>query len=111
MKMKLNDKNIEFNIFDMNHAQRFEDALEEMEKDEKAIQLSLEKFQNGEIGVAVFLGKNIDMFKKFFQTTTGVDVVGDCTDYIKIKKMYDDFLTELKKDKQKFARFSSKRIN
>ena len=111
MKMKLNGKDIEFNIFDLTHAQRFEDALKEMEKDEKSIQSSLKKFQNGEIGVAVFLGKNIDMFKKFFKTITGVDVIGDCTDYIQAKKMYEDFLAEVKKDKQKFARFSTKRIH
>lgn len=111
MKIKINGKDVVFNPYDLKDSERFEKALDQMEKDEKAIQNIISKMQGSGKGMYVVVGKCIDMVKKFFITTTNIDVIDDCTDWLKVREMYDTFLKEVSKEKKKFAQFSSKRIH
>lgn len=111
MKTRINGKNISFNIYDMKDAKKYEEALKVLGEEEAAIKASVAKMEDGELGMYVFLEKWINMIKKFFISTTGVDVVGDCTDMFKANEMYDQFLKAIASDKKKFAQFSTKRIH
>ena len=111
MKTKINGKNISFNIYDMKDAKRYEDALKVLANDENEIKASVEKMEDEETSVYVFLEKQINMIKKFFISTTGVDVIGDCTDLLAAREMYDQFLKAIKSDQKKIAPFSTKRIH
>ena len=92
-------------------AKKYEDALKVLSEDEKAIQSSVDKMEDEEISMFVFLEKQIDMIKRFFISTTGVDVIGDCTDLLAAREMYDQFLKAIKSDQKKIAPFSTKRIH
>ena len=111
MKTKINGKNISFNIYDMKDAKRYEDALKVLANDENEIKASVEKMEDEETSMYVFLEKQINMIKKFFISTTGVDVIGDCTDLLAAREMYDQFLKAIKSDQKKIAPFSTKRIH
>lgn len=111
MKTKINGKNISFNIYDMKDAKRYEDALKVLADDENEIKASVEKMEDEETSMYVFLEKQINMIKKFFISTTGVDVIGDCTDLLAAREMYDQFLKAIKSDQKKIAPFSTKRIH
>lgn len=111
MKTKINGKNISFNMYDMKDAKKYEDALKVLSEDEKAIQSSVDKMEDEEISMFVFLEKQIDMIKRFFISTTGVDVIGDCTDLLAAREMYDQFLKAIKSDQKKIAPFSTQRIH
>lgn len=111
MKTKINGKNISFNIYDMKDAKRYEDALKVLADDENEIKASVEKMEDEETSMYVFLEKQINMIKKFFVSTTGVDVIDDCTDLLAAREMYDQFLKAIKSDQKKTAQFSTKRIH
>ena len=111
MKTRINGKNISFNIYDMKDAKRYEDALKVLADDENEIKASVEKMEDEETSMYVFLEKQINMIKKFFISTTGVDVIGDCTDLLAAREMYDQFLKAIKSDQKKIAPFSTKRIH
>ena len=111
MKTKINGKNISFNMYDMKDAKKYEDALKVLSEEEQAFQSSVAKMEDEEISMFVFLEKQINMIKKFFISTTGVDVIGDCTDLLAAREMYDQFLKAIKSDQKKIAPFSTKRIN
>lgn len=111
MKTKINGKNISFNIYDMKDAKRYEDALKVLADDENEIKASVEKMEDEETSMYVFLEKQINMIKKFFVSTTGVDVIDDCTDLLAAREMYDQFLKAIKSDQKKIAQFSTKRIH
>lgn len=95
----------------MKDAKRYEDALKVLADDENEIKASVEKMEDEETSMYVFLEKQINMIKKFFISTTGVDVIGDCTDLLAAREMYDQFLKAIKSDQKKIAPFSTKRIH
>ena len=103
--MVINGKEIDFNIANIEHAQNMEKALRSMEKKENEIR------NMGEVQMSVMLKKMIGVFQNFFSEATGVDVLGDCNDFVKAKEIYSDFLAEIAKQKEQvLAPFSLNRI-
>lgn len=103
--MTINGKEIDFSIANIEHARNMEKALRNMEKEENEIR------NMGEVQMSVMLKKMIGVFQNFFSEATGVDVLEDCTDFVKAKEAYSDFLTEIKKQKEQvLAPFSLNRI-
>ena len=79
--MQINGKEIRFSISNKNHAANFE-------KDAL-----------------------IRMFRKFFLTATGEDVLKDCEDAQEAKEAYDEFLSAVREQKEHFlSPYSLERI-
>lgn len=103
--MVINGKDIAFKISRKKDAANFETAVRNMQKKETEIQ-TMDKDSLGAVLQALE-----DMFRHFFVTTTGVDVVGDCDDIEEMKDMYNTFLKEVEKQRKSFVSpFSPARI-
>lgn len=101
--MIINGKEIKFSIMKKSDAKRFEDALKTMEKHEAEIQKKMSANEReGKSELSPILDEFIDMFREFFTTAIGVDVVGDCDDAVEVKAMYLTFLREVTKQKKVF---------
>ena len=106
--MQINGKEIKFNIMKKSDAKRFEAALKTMGKHESEIKKKMTA--NGEENkteLSSILDEFIEMFREFFTTATGEDVVGDCDDAVEVRAMYETFLAEIVKQKKSFLSASS----
>lgn len=104
--MKINGVEIDFKVSNISHARNFQKAVNDMGKAEKNISQMKDK---GSLEAVLSALK--DMFVQFFITATGVDVVGTCEDIEEMENMYNDFLEEIKKQKEKvLSPFSLDRI-
>lgn len=88
---KINGKEIEFDIFDLDASEKMEDGLKAMDKDE---QKSFKLFKAGKLkeGVQALYST----YQNFFISVTGVDVVAGCNNAIKAQKMAVDFVNQIK---------------
>jgi len=102
--MQINGKEIKFNIMKKSDAKQYEAALKTMERHEQAIK---DKMASGQNDLPSVLDEFIDIFREFFTTATGVDIVGDCDDAVEVRAMYEVFLAELAKQKKNFLSVSS----
>lgn len=103
--MVINGKEIDFKISNKRHAAKYYDALKEMEAAETRIRKVDQK------DLIAVLDAVINMFRDFFITATGVDVLEDCEDADEAKEVYFDFLSVIKEQQDKFvAPFSLARI-
>lgn len=103
--MNINGVEFEFKLSNISHARKFQKAVDEMAEDEKKIK-NMENAKLEEV-----LGALKDMFAKFFITATGTDVIGDCEDTDEMANMYNEFLEEIRKQKEKvLSPFSTNRI-
>lgn len=103
--MVINGKEIKFSISSRRDAANFELALKGMEKKEKKIK-EMKNTSLTEMWDAV-----TEMFRDFFKTATGINVIGECDDVNEMREMYMLFLTEVGNQKQAFlAPFSAGRI-
>lgn len=94
--MIINGKELSFNILKKSDAANFKKALEEMERKE----LEIKKIDEEDL-ISVLEAMD-DLFRRFFITATGVDVVGECDDIAEMTKMYDEFLKEVAKQQKSF---------
>lgn len=105
MTVNINGKEIQFSISNKTHAKRFEAALHEMEECEKRISKLDQSDLCGVIDAV------ISMFRDFFLTATGADIIGDCEDMEEAKEFYFEFLSAVNKQKKAFLKpFSLERI-
>lgn len=103
--MIINGKEVDFKISNKRHAKKYNEALKEMETTEKRIK------KTNQTDLIVVLDAVINMFRNFFITATGVDVLEDCEDADEAKTVYIEFLTAIKEQQNKFvAPFSLERI-
>lgn len=103
--MNINGVEFEFKLSNISHAKKFQKAIDGMAEDEKKIK----NMRNAKLDET--LGAVKDMFVNFFVTATGKDVVGDCEDTEEMVSMYNEFLEEIKKQKEKvLSPFSMERI-
>lgn len=103
--MVIQGKEIDFKIFNKRHAKNFDDALKEMGEAEKKIK-SMD--QTDLVGM---LDALIAMFRRFFITATGVDVLEACEDAAEAKAAYLEFLDAVKEQKAAFmGPFDPRRI-
>lgn len=106
--MYINNTEVNFSITDVNHAEAFEKALQKMEATEKAIK---EQLTAKKITYIEFMRQGISMLKSFFVDATGVDVIGECTDYMVAQEHYFAFLGEIGKAKDRLvAPYSADRV-
>ena len=103
--MVINGKEVDFKISNKRHAEKYYEALKEMEVAETRISKADQK------NLITVLDAAINMFRDFFITATGVDVLEDCEDADEAKEVYFDFLSAIKEQQDKFvAPFSLERI-
>ena len=88
---KINGKEIEFDIFDLDASGKMEDGLKAMDKEEKEA-FKLLKAGKLKEGVQALYSA----YQNFFISVTGVDVVADCNNAIKAQKMAVDFVNQIK---------------
>ncbi|MBQ8640435.1 MAG: hypothetical protein IJ468_14930 [Lachnospiraceae bacterium] len=104
--MVISGKEIRFSPTNRKDAAKLQQALDEMSRTEEKIQTMRE---DGD--VLEMLDMLIGMFRQFFITTTGVDVVGTCEDAAEAAEMYNQFLSEVAKQKGRLMNaFSPKRV-
>lgn len=94
--MKLNNVEFDFRIAKLEHAAKLEMAMKDMDKQEKSINSKLEK--KGTI-VSEIVRDRLELFRTFFKSISGVDVVGDCDDLSEVTEMYYVFLDEIQEQK------------
>ncbi len=101
--MVINGKEIKFSIMKKSDAKRFEEAVKAMGVHEAEIKKKMAANErDGKAELSPILDEFIDMFREFFTTATGVDVIGDCDDAVEVKAMYMAFLGEVTKQKKGF---------
>lgn len=93
--MIVNGKEIGFKISRKSDVVNYKKALKEMEESEKEIKAT------GESDLLAVLEALGNMFRSFFITATGVDVIGDCDDIAEMQEMYFAFLKEIEKQQKK----------
>lgn len=104
--MKINGIEVDFKISRLKDATAFELALSDMEKTELQ-----NKKETGNVPLSRMIPKVLKMFKEFFVTATGNDVLSDCDDLAEAKKAYLDFLKSIQEQKKELLdTFSSSRI-
>lgn len=92
--MVINGKELNFKISNLKDAGNMELALKEMEKTEKEVR------KGKDLSISSAMQTMLDLFRNFFKTATGVDVLEGCEDVLDAKQAYSDFLTEVSRQKQ-----------
>jgi len=94
MTMKINEVDFEFDIFDIDQSEAYEKAIENFDLEEKALieAKATEKMS----AMNRFM---ISMFRTFFKTATGVDVLATCKNSNAASEAYYDFITAVGKQK------------
>ena len=95
--MKINNVEFDFRIAMLVHAAKLVMAMKDMEKQEKSLNAKLEK--KGTM-LAEIVRDRLELFRTFFKTISGVDVVGDCDDLNEVTEMYYVFLDEIQEQKK-----------
>jgi len=105
-KMKINQVEFEFDIHDVDQAEAFEKAVEDLSKSEDKIKAVTAGNKMSEVNRAF-----IAMFKEFFITATGVDVIGSCKNSVTASDAYYAFCEEIGKAKgQLLSKYDVKRV-
>lgn len=103
--MQINGKEIDFRISNVKHAGAMKQALDNMGDTEEKIKSMKEK------DLTAVLIAMIGMFQDFFKTATGEDILADCDDLQEARDTYEQFLSEIKKQKKAvLAPYSAERI-
>ena len=106
MQIKINEVEFEFDIHDIDQAEAFEDALEQLGKSEEKIKAASNGGKMSEVNRAF-----IAMFKEFFIAATGVDVIANCRNSIAASDAYYTFIEEIGKEKGRLtAKYSGNRV-
>lgn len=102
MIIKIMDTEFEFDIFDLDHSEAYEKAIKELSSSEAAITAANSSDKMSEMNRAL-----IDMFRAFFKTATGVDVLANCRNSNTASEAYYDFTSAVGNQKayvvQKYA--------
>ncbi len=106
MQMKINGVEFEFDIHDVDQSEAFEKALDDLSKSEETIKAATAGNKMSAVNRAF-----IDMFKAFFVTATGVNVLKDCKNSIVATDAYSVFCEEIGKAKgQLLSKYDTKRV-
>lgn len=106
MQMKINGVEFEFDIHDIDQSEAFENALEQLGKSEDTIKAASAGNKMSEVNRAF-----IAMFKDFFVTATGVDVIGNCRNSVAASEAYYAFIEAIGAEKGKLtAKYSGNRV-
>jgi len=106
MELKSVNANFEFDIFDLDQSEAFEKAVDQLSWSEKKLQDAAKTKKMSDMNRAM-----LDMFKQFFITATGVDVIGDCKNSMLAQNAYYEFCEQVGEAKlQIVTKYSAKRV-
>lgn len=106
MQLKTIGPEFDFDIFDVNHSEAFEKAVDQLSWSEKKIQDASKTKKMSDMNKVL-----IDMFKTFFISATGTDVIGDCTNSMKAQNAYYEFCDLVGEAKLDIVtKYSAKRV-
>ena len=106
MQMKINEVEFEFDIHDVDQAEAFEKAVDQLSESEQKVKEATASHKMSEVNRAF-----IDMFKKFFIAATGADVLKDCKNSIVATDAYYAFCEEIGKEKGRLiSKYDAKRV-
>ena len=94
MTMKINEVSFEFDIFDIDQSEAYEKAIENLSLEETAITAAKASKKMSEMNRAMVI-----MFRTFFKTATGTDVLATCKNSNAASEAYYDFITAVGKQK------------
>lgn len=104
--MKINQVEFEFDIHDVDQSEAFESAIDQLSESEQKIKTATISNKMSEVNRAM-----ISMFKQFFISATGVDVIGDCKNSITATDAYYAFCEEVGKAKGLLlSKYDAKRV-
>src|SRR5664280_1722495 len=106
MTMKIMDTEFEFDIFDIDQSEAYEKAIENLSLEETAITAAKASKKMSEMNRAM-----INMFRTFFKTATGIDVLATCKNSNAASEAYYDFITAVGKQKAYVVeKYDTKRV-
>jgi len=106
MTMKINNVEFEFDIFDIDHSEAFEKAVDQLSWSEKKIQDASKTKKMSDMNKVL-----IQMFKTFFISATGADVIGDCKNSMTAQNAYYEFCEIVGEAKMQIVtKYSAKRV-
>lgn len=106
MIMKINNVEFDFDIFDIDHSESFEKAVDQLSWSEKKIQDASKTKKMSDMNRAL-----LDMFKQFFISATGVDVLEDCKNSMTAQNAYYEFCETVGEAKMQIVtKYSAKRV-
>ena len=84
--MKINNVEFEFDIFDLDQSESFEKAIDQLSLSEKKIHEASKTKKMSDMNRAM-----LDMFKEFFVTASGTDVLAECKNSMNAQNAYYEF--------------------
>ena len=106
MTMKINEVSFEFDIFEEKDSENYDKAIENLSLEEAAI---VEAQASGKAHNMVKAMNH--MFRTFFKTATGIDVLATCTNVNKSSEAYYDFVSTVGKSQAYvFEKYDAKRV-
>ena len=106
MQLKTTGPEFEFDIFDVDNSEAFEKAVDQLSWSEKKIQDASKSKKMSAINKAL-----LEMFKKFFISATGVDVLADCKNSMTAQNAYYEFCELVGDSKLEIVtKYSPKRV-
>ena len=106
MELKTINAKFEFDIFDLDQSEAFEKAVDQLSWSEKKIQDASKTKKMSDMNWAM-----LDMFKQFFITATGVDVLADCKNSMTAQNAYYEFCEQVGEAKMQIVtKYSAKRV-
>ena len=93
--MKIYGKEVEFRITNIDNAKNFQDAIKNMETNEKAVHEMAALVKQGKASLYDLMEIQMKMFRAFFKECVGEDVLVDCRDLQVAKNTYHDFIADL----------------
>lgn len=94
--MKINNVEFDFKVSRLRDAEAMERALQNMEKRELEVKALADK---KDVKLTEIIRGTLGLIRDFFVDTTGIDVLGDCYEIEEATKIYQQFLTEIEKQK------------
>lgn len=105
-QIKVSGIEFEFDIYDVEQSENFEKAIEQLSESEEEIKKGVANQKMSEVNKAF-----IKMFRQFFITATGVDVLADCKNTTVAEQAYLDFLDAVGKMKGNlFQKYDTARV-
>ena len=106
MELKTINAKFEFDIFDLDQSEAFEKAVDQLSWSEKKIQDASKTKKMSDMNRAM-----LDMFKQFFITATGADVLADCKNSMTAQNAYYEFCEQVGEAKMQIVtKYSAKRV-
>ena len=106
MELKTINAKFEFDIFDLDQSEAFEKAVDQLSDSEKKVQTAAKSNKMSEVNRAM-----LEMFRTFFVTATGIDVLSTCKNARIAQDAYTEFCEQVGEAKMQIVtKYSAKRV-